>query len=189
MPALFIALGNRLGVHVTLSIAPDHEFVKYTDDATGKAYNLETSSGALPARDEWYREKMPMPEQAIKSGVYLKTLTRKQSVAVMGEILVEHAMHVRDYRTAIALSDLILKQYPEFAWGLIERGQAYSGLIDTEFRPKYARPMDIPQSLVPKYLSCVHESKSSFDKLDALGWRPEAGEDHATSVAQTGGKQ
>lgn len=189
MPVLFMALANRVGVHVTLSIAPDHEFVKYIDDETGKAYNLETTSGGFPARDEWYREKMPMRDEATKSGVYLKTLTRKQSVAVVGEILVEHAMQTRDYRTAIALSNLILKQYPEFAWALIERGVAYSGLIDTEFRPKYARPMDIPEKLVPKYLSYVHESKSSFDKLDALGWRPEEGKDHPTSVAQAEGRQ
>jgi len=175
MPALFTALANKLGVHVTLSIAPEHEFVKYIDDATGKAYNLETTSGGLPARDEWYREKMPMTDQAIKSGVFLKTLTRKQSVAVMAEILVEHAMHIRDYRTAIALTDLILKQYPEFAWALIERGVAYSGLIDTEFRPKYPRPIDIPQNLVPTYRAYVQNADAAFDKVDALGWRPEAG--------------
>lgn len=184
MPALFMALANKLGVHVTLSIAPEHEFVKYIDDATGKAYNLETTSGGFPARDEWYRQNSPMTDQAVKSGVYLKTLTRKQSLAVMAEILVERAMDMHDYRTAIALSDLILKQYPEFVWALMEQGEAYGKLIDTEFRSKYPLPKDIPQSLLPAYLAYVQHAEESSNKLDALGWRQEDGEVQPKSAAK-----
>jgi regulator of sirC expression with transglutaminase-like and TPR domain len=184
MPALFMALANKLDVHVTLSIAPEHEFVKYIDDTTGKAYNLETTSGGFPARDAWYRQNSTMTDQSIKSGLYLKTLTRKQSLAVMAEILVEHAMDMHDYRTAIALSDLILAQYPEFAWALIQRGIAYSGLIDSEFRLKYPEPIDIPQNLFPTYLAYVQHADESFNKIDALGWRQEDGKVRPNSAAK-----
>lgn len=184
MPVLFLALGDRLGVHVTLSTAPMHEFVKYVDDVTGKVYNLETTSGGFPARDVWYRQNLPMTDRAIKSGVYLKTLTRKQSVAVMAEPLIEHYIEKRDYRTAIALSDLVLAAYPQFPVALIERGAAYGGLIDLEFRPKYLRPIDIPSRLVPTYLAYVHQAESSFDKLDALGWQRTDGEAQAKLATQ-----
>jgi len=140
MPILFLALADRLGLHVTLSTAPMHEFVKYVDDPTRKAYNLETTSGALPARDAWYRQKLPMTDEAIKNGLYLKTLTRKQSVAVMAEPLIEHYRNAGDYGTAIALSDLVLNEYPEFPIALLKRGNAYQGLIDSEFQAKYPQP-------------------------------------------------
>ena len=51
MPLLFVILGQRLGIDVTISTAPLHLFVKYTDSETGATYNLETTSGANPARE------------------------------------------------------------------------------------------------------------------------------------------
>jgi hypothetical protein len=79
MPILFMILADRLGVHVTLSTAPFHVFAKYVDDATGKAYNLETTSGGYPERDAWLRRNFPMTDEAVKNGVYLKTLSRKET--------------------------------------------------------------------------------------------------------------
>lgn len=72
----------------------------------------------------------------------------------------------------------------EFAWALIDRGIAYSGLIDTEFRPKYPRPIDIPQNLIPTYQAYVRNADASFNKVDALGWRQEDGEDQAKSATK-----
>ena len=71
MPFLFIILGDRLGINVAASTAPLHVLVKYTDDATGRTYNLEATSGANPACDSWYRQQMPMTDQAIANGIYL----------------------------------------------------------------------------------------------------------------------
>jgi len=69
MPFLFIILGDKLGIDVTASTAPLHVFVKFTD-TDGKTYSLETTSGANFSRDAWYREQMPMTNQAIDNGVY-----------------------------------------------------------------------------------------------------------------------
>lgn len=81
MPILFLILADRLGVNVALSMAPLHVFLKFTD-AAGKVTNLETTSGALPARDQWYRKKLPMTDRAVASGLYLQALTRQEGVAL-----------------------------------------------------------------------------------------------------------
>ena len=77
MPLLFVILGERLGLKVTLSTAPLHYFVKFTEDETGKTHNLETTSGAGFTREAWYREQMPMTDKAIANGIYLQALQRK----------------------------------------------------------------------------------------------------------------
>ena len=134
MPVLFIILADRLGLPVTASTAPQHIFAKFRDDSTGKMMNIEATSGGLPARDAWYRENMPMSDAAVKNGVYLKTLSRKETAAVMAEIVVEHFMATKRYRDVIAVSDLIIKQNASFVDPILSRGSAYGTLIETEFR-------------------------------------------------------
>jgi regulator of sirC expression with transglutaminase-like and TPR domain len=56
MPILFLTLGQRIGLNLTLAEAPLHVFVKYTD-ASGKVWNLEPTSGGGFTRDQWYRQK------------------------------------------------------------------------------------------------------------------------------------
>ena len=92
MPILFAALAQRLGLSATLSTAPNHMFVKYMDDVTGKTINLETTSGAYPARDVYIRQNMPMTDQAIANGIYMKTLSKKEALAVMADIVLERAV-------------------------------------------------------------------------------------------------
>ncbi len=52
MPILFLVLGQRLGLSMTLAEAPLHVFVKYTDD-DGAVWNLEPTSGGGFTRDLW----------------------------------------------------------------------------------------------------------------------------------------
>ena len=171
MPVLFVILADRLGVHVTLSTAPFHLFVKFVDDATGKTYNLETTNGGLPERDDWIRQQSPMTDEAVRNGLYLKTLTRKESLGVMALLLLEHYEATRRYRDVIAVAEMILKVYPNNAEAMLSEGTAYAGLIDVEFRAKYTQPIDIPASLRPVYASYARRNAELFDRTLALGWR------------------
>jgi regulator of sirC expression with transglutaminase-like and TPR domain len=184
MPILFLILADRLGVHVTLSTAPFHLFVKYVDDKTGKVHNLETTSGGYPARDIWLRHEFPMTDEAIKNGVYLKTLSRKETLAVMAELLLEQDMTLKRYRETIGIADVILRYYPSFANALLDKGSAYAGLIDTDFKQKYRRPVDIPPNLLPVYETFARENELAFRKAEALGWRVTDGETAASGRQQ-----
>lgn len=176
MPVLFIILADRLGLPVTASTAPQHIFAKFRDDSTGRVMNIEATSGGLPARDAWYREKMPMSDEAVKNGIYMKTLSRRETVAIMAEIVLEHFMAEKRYHEVIAISELISRQAPTFVNPILDRGSAYGALIQIEFQAKYPRPQDIPPALLPTYRSYIEQNRLAFEKAEALGWRETDGE-------------
>jgi regulator of sirC expression with transglutaminase-like and TPR domain len=143
MPMLFLAVGQRLGLNMTLAEAPLHVFVKYTDDA-GKVWNLEPTSGGGAVRDDWYRQKLPMSDQAVANGVYLRALPHNEAVALIVSFLVEHDIGKGQFENAIAVSHVLLRHYPKFAYGLVKQGSAYSGLLRRELAGRYKRMEDIP---------------------------------------------
>jgi regulator of sirC expression with transglutaminase-like and TPR domain len=171
MPILFIILANRLGVHVTASTAPFHVFAKFVDDRTGKTWNLETTSGALPARDAWVRQNFPMTDLAIKNGVYLKTLTKKETVAIMAEVLLEHDMSEGRWQDVIDTADVILNYYPHSVTAILDHGTAAAMLMDTEFKRKYPTLNDVPAELLPRYILLDNQNHEDFARAEALGWR------------------
>jgi hypothetical protein len=98
MPTLFMVLGQHLGLKMTLAQAPLHLFVKFTDDQ-GREWNLETTSGAGFSRDIYYRKKLPMTDQAVASGIYLRALSRDETVGVLATDLVSHFLQEGRFET------------------------------------------------------------------------------------------
>jgi regulator of sirC expression with transglutaminase-like and TPR domain len=68
MPVLFLILAERIGLDMALAAAPFHIFVRHCMP-DGRIINLETTSGAHPARDEWYHQLAPMSDRALASGI------------------------------------------------------------------------------------------------------------------------
>ena len=89
MPILFLIIADRLGLNVGLCSAPEHMFVRYTDQS-GRVLNIEATSGGHPARDSFIRENFPMSDRSIESGLYMRTLTKRESIAMMASTLIEH---------------------------------------------------------------------------------------------------
>ncbi len=170
MPFLFIILGQRLGLDVTAATAPEHIFVKYKAD-NGYWINLETTSGANPARDEWLRQQMPMTDDAITNGVYLRPLSKKEAVALMADTLIEHYMHKHQYEKAIEASDLVLEYSPKAVTAMIHKGASYARLINERFVRKYPRPDLIPQTERSYYTFLDQNNRLWYDKAETLGWR------------------
>lgn len=171
MPALFVILGQRLGLNVTLSTAPLHVFIKFTDDATGKTWNLETTSGAGFTRDIWYRQKLPMTEEAIANGVYLKTLSRREALSVLAAPILDHLLEAERYEDAIAVANILIDAYPANAYTLVKKGTAYYRLLDAEIIEKYPKQSDIPADKIAYANELYQANKQAFAKAEALGWR------------------
>lgn len=171
MPILFLILADRMHLPVALSRAPLHFFIKYTDDVTGQTLNLETTSGGYPARDSWIREQMPMTDQAIANGLYLRALTRRETLAAMAAVVVEADLERQRFQESIEIANIVLEYDPTFAHMLAKRGSAFGAQIETEFVQKYPRPADIPPPLRPRYQVLQERNLSDFAKAEALGWR------------------
>lgn len=152
-------------------MAPLHVFVKFTDDQ-GVTHNLEATSGAGRARDLHYRRLMPITDKAVANGVFLTPLTREQTVAVIATVLVEDLIDRKRYHDAMAVANIILKHYPNFAYLMVKKGTAAYYLLQAEFRDKYADANDIPQDQRAYFQYLQRVNQSSFAQADALGWKP-----------------
>ncbi len=170
MPYLFLIFADRLGVDVTTSTAPLHVFVKYTNKV-GHVINLETTSGANPARDAWFNEIAPMSSDAISNGVYLETLSRHETVAHMAALLVDHHLNEGDYSEALKAAYVILEFYPRDVYVMAKAGSAYAGILREEFYDKYPTPAVIPPELRDRFEIFSDRSREFFHRAENLGWR------------------
>ncbi|MBL8908789.1 MAG: hypothetical protein JNM20_19110 [Rhizobiales bacterium] len=183
MPILFAILGERLGLNVTLSTAPLHVLVKYTDSVNGMTYNLEATSGAGFTRDVWYRQLMPMTDEALANGVYLKPLSRREAYAVIATSLVEHLLDAERFDEAIAVADAILQAYPAHAHALVKKATAYYRLLRRDIIRNYPNERDIPADKLAYAETLYRANLEAFARAEALGWRAPDASDNL------GGKQ
>jgi hypothetical protein len=171
MPVLFLILADRLGVDIGLGMAPMHFFLRFRDGNGGEV-NLEATSGALPARDAWLREQRGIGEKAVASGLYLRKLGRRESVAAIALTLVEHLMAERRYEEALEAASLIAAHAPLNALAFAHQGQACFHLLRTQFLDPYRSEFLIPLPLRPRYATLLHRNRQAFAAAEALGWEP-----------------
>jgi len=78
MPLLFVILGQKLGIPVTLTTAPGHLYVKFRGD-NGQWYGVETTSGGGWAEDDWQQKQFPtLTPQAIANAIYMQPLKSRR---------------------------------------------------------------------------------------------------------------
>lgn len=170
MPILFLILGQRLGLDVALAMAPLHVFVKFTDDQ-GVTHNLETTSGAGRARDQHYRDLLPITDAAIENGVFLTQLDPEQSVAVIAAVVVEALISQGRYQDAMAVADILIEHYPAFAYIMIKKATASYHLLRTEFYEAYPTAAQVPRDQRPYLAELQRINQNMFRRAEALGWR------------------
>ena len=180
MPLLFIILGQRLGVEVTLSTAPGHFLAKFKTDDMGWI-NLEATSGATPAREVWIRGQFPsLTDQALDNGIYLQPLTKKESVAEVATILAEYNFHQNDYEKAMALADMVLEYYPKDVGMMTLKGSAFGRINHQHFPQNYISPAQLSANEMAYWQYLSQNSRTWFAKAEALGWREQTQAEQAT---------
>ncbi|MCL4716752.1 MAG: hypothetical protein KJZ75_17720 [Hyphomonadaceae bacterium] len=171
MPVLFLIVADRLGLNVALATAPHHVFVRYTD-AEGRAVNLETTSGGHPARDVWYRQNMPMTDLALSNGIYMRTLSPRESVATMALTVGEFLLGAGRYPEVIDVAEVIGEYAPRDVGPILLAAEAYGRLFAQEFENRYPTPDAIPPNLHARYRELATMNASLYAHAEALGWRP-----------------
>lgn len=171
MPFLFIILGQRLGLKVVPAIAPLHVLVKFTDDQ-GETHNLEATSGAGRARDQHYKNFLPITEKAIANGMFLTPLTNRESVALIAAEVVEHLIDDGHYLDAMAIADILLWHYPKFGYMMAKKGTSAYYLLKEDFHDKYPDANDVPEDQRPYLAYLQRVNQGMFDRAEKLGWRP-----------------
>lgn len=171
MPTLFLIVADRMGLKVGLGAAPLHLLVRYTDPA-GADHNLEATSGGHEAPTEWYRQQLPMTDRAIESGLYMRTLSQRETVAAMALSVLDFLMAERHYREAGEVADAILAASPRDAHAMVKKGSAAAGLMQTEYHDRYPDPALVPPAFVARYRHLAEANEKAFREAEALGWAP-----------------
>ena len=177
MPILFVVLGQKLGIDVSISTAPQHLLVKFTESETGTTYNIETTSGANFSRDVWYQQTMHITDEALNNKVYLQKLTKRETVAVMAMELVENYAQKQEYEKAMMISDVLLKNYPNNIDSMVWKGSLFYKMLAKCYITKYPMPNLIPQSERPYFEFLSMNNQFWFQKAESLGWREPTEED------------
>jgi hypothetical protein len=168
MPMLFIILGQKLGIVVTAATAPNHVFVKYRDEA-GQWHNLEATSGAGFTRDVWMRQQFPMTDEALASGIYMRPLTKKETVVVMVGTLLELYDQQQMHKQRIALARLALEFDPRDVAAILHQHSATLRL----YRLLVKQRSDVnPVERQVQALRLDATLRALYEEAIALGWRP-----------------
>lgn len=174
MPILQLIVAERLGLNVSLSTAPLHVFMRYTNPTNGRSIAIESTSGGHPARESEYFEKMGVTQRQVDSGIYLGVLTKRQTIAVMASTVTEWLISQGRYDEAIAVADVLLEYYPTDVHAMLSRGSAYGELLRTEFAERFPTPQSIPDSLRPRFQMLASQNAAAFAQAEAWGWTPAA---------------
>ena len=172
MPILHLIVAERLGLNVSLSTAPLHVFVRYTNPTNRRSLAIETTSGGYPAREVWYHERMGVTDAQVQSGIYLGVLTKRESISVMASTVTEWLLSQGRYAEAIDVADVLLEYYPKDIHALLSRGTAYGALLQREFTDRYPTPAAIPPNLRPRYRMLAERNAADFRQAEAWGWAP-----------------
>jgi len=171
MPTLFMIVGRRLGLPLTLSTAPLHVFVRYSRPGMPHPFNIEATNGGNFTRDEWYRQQFPMSDRAIESGLYLRTHTDRETVAVMATTVMDYLISAGRNEEAVAVADAILSANPRDGYVMVKKGTAIGAVMKAEFMDKYPTPNLIPANLRRRYAQLAAANQKAFADAEALGWR------------------
>jgi len=96
MPLLYVILGERLNWPIYPVLTPKHFFLRYVPEKpiAGFQDNIEATNGGGYFSDEQYQADLQIPEKAIKNGVYLRTLTKKEYLASL--LLINAVQHLEN---------------------------------------------------------------------------------------------
>ncbi len=124
--ALYIAIAEVMKIPIVPVYAPNHSFLRfYFDD--GSYLNWEPTQGR-PQPDSYYINELHISGRSLESGVYLKTLTRQEFLAVEYNNIGSHLILVRKYAEALLYFNTAIKLYPVFSSAYHNRGTAFYAL-------------------------------------------------------------
>lgn len=169
MPVLYVILGQKIGLDITLATAPLHVLVKFHKD-DGSWLNIEATSGGT-LRDEGYVAQFHIEPRALDTGIYLRPLSHKESLGVMMNTLEEFYARQRTPELQLGLTALALENNPRDVVSLLMRGSAYYHLLQRRYLSRYASIGDIPANEQADYQRLSQNNLMLFAKAERLGWR------------------
>lgn len=114
----------------------------------------------------------PTDDKAITSGIYMRTLSKRESIAEIATIVMDYLFDQQRYGETVEVADAILAVNPREAYVMVRKATAYAALMQLEFASKYPDPALIPPALRSRYRYLTYQNRKAFADAEALGWEP-----------------
>lgn len=125
MPLFYKMVAEELDARAWLSLAPNYFYIRLYNEAIGW-YNAELTSGQFPT-DTWIKDSGHVHPDAIKSSIYMDTLSLAETVAVCMIDLAEGYLHKypETYRPTFVLKccDRALEIFPNYINALLLKAE------------------------------------------------------------------
>ena len=168
MPILLVVLGQKLGLEMTLTTAPEHVLAKFRNDQ-GQWINIEATSFGTK-RDASYQQEMGITQKAMTNGIYLRPLSQRESVVVMLSTLMEFYGQQGNQQRRIEVADLALKVDPKSVVSMLQKGNAYYRLMQQRYMTKYQSRAQMTEAERQDFAMLEAGNARWFREAEMLGW-------------------
>ncbi len=119
---LYTAISEVLKLPIIPVYAPNHSFIRF-NFKDGSYLNWECTEGRHYS-NAYYINRLKIPKKSIDKGVYLKSLSRKEFLAVQSNNIGAYLMSRRNFNSAIPYFNSAIEVYPNFSSAYHNRGTA-----------------------------------------------------------------
>lgn len=172
MPYLYKILAEEVGAKSYLSFAPNHLYIKNrSKDPKIGTYNTELTSKCFPV-DAWVMTSGYVSIEQIVSGIYMDTLSLKQSIAInlIDLAQVYKRADTTYHKFVLKCCNLALEYYPNFANGLLLKAETLKAEFEKIMQNMGAKyPSEL--FMYPETKALFDEMESTYAQLVELGYR------------------
>ncbi len=167
LPALYKVLADEINVKAWLALAPNHTYVKQWNEKTGW-YNTELTTGQFPF-DADIKANNYIKTEAIADGIYMDTLSSKESIAYVMVDLAQGYLRkfsYEDVETPLSWVDNALRYFPDYVNGLILKAELQKIKFEKSLKARGIENVDLlrfKNELVP--------IESAYLKVHDIGYR------------------
>jgi hypothetical protein len=161
LPLLYKIMADDMAAPCWLALAPNHMYIKNRCKGMGW-YNTELTSGCFPI-DAWIMASGYLPVKAIKSGIYMDTLSSSAAISLcVIDLAKGYERKTHDYYNGFILKccDLALKYYPVNVQALLLKAETLKRMYE---RTKDEWQVDDKETF--------HKMERIYGQLYDLGYR------------------
>ena len=171
LPLLYKILAEELDVPAYLSIAPNHTYIKQWSEKSGW-FNTELTNGSFPY-DKDIKWNSYIKTEAVAKGIYMDTLSSKQSIAYVITDLAQGYVKkfgYNDLLTPIYWLETALSYYPNYVNAHILKAELQKKQL--EIKMTEAGTYDLGElANDPDMLRELTELEKSYMAIHKLGYR------------------
>lgn len=171
LPYLYKIIAEEMGIPAYLAFAPNHIYIKSYSEKTGW-YNTELTSGTFPI-DAWIIASGYVTVEAIQNGLYMDTLSTKQSVANCLVDLAQgyqHKFGKDNPEFVVKCCNTCLKYHSTNVNAMLTKAEAQKYYIQLQMKTKNKKT---PQELFAdnSIKEMYEDMEQTYVKLHQLGYR------------------